>query len=513
MFKLFYLIFLLFIISFSKVKNFYQFEGIYFIKNLFCNSYFSIKNNQIELKSNHISYFKIININNDSYYIQSIFFNKKLGTNKYGKIILDKNIDKNHLNFQWNIINIYNKEFLIQNKYNKKLLEVNNNYLKFSEDNNLLTADSKKKFLFIKLFEENKNKREFLRYILKEPIDVIIKYIDLNDKTLNRSGIKQTYKDKDNEELRYCLKSILQYIPWVRKIYILMPNELVKYLKSSDEIKDKIIYIKDKNLIGFDSANIQAFLFNLYKTENFGISKNFIYMEDDYFIGKKLFKNNFFYYEEKNKKVVPYIISYFFKELNKSILFDNYFDLFKKRNLINPHTNEGFRLQIYNTEKFILENHNRSLIKVAFTHNAIPENINDLKEIYNKSNKYEYYNSTIFSKYRDVLSLCHQHFLNIFNLNIKRRKIKFIQYKYIQIEKIKKISLNKELFVINTGGNHKPLYRDYKIQKNIMNKRFNFNIIFDIKDKKQKKYSIDIFNYIFKIHIILILLKKFNNPL
>ena len=31
------------------------------------------------------------------------------------------------------------------------------------------------------------------------------------DRTLNRSGIKQIYKDQDNEELRYSIRSILQY--------------------------------------------------------------------------------------------------------------------------------------------------------------------------------------------------------------------------------------------------------------------------------------------------------------
>ena len=342
----------------------------------------------------------------------------------------------------------------------------------------MLIINNKYLFLFDKLFEEYKYKKKFLKYTLKEPIDIIIKYIDLNDKALNRTGINQIYKDKDNEELKYSLKSIFLYLPWVRKIFILMPNKFVKYLKSIDEINDKIIYVNDKSLLGFDSANIQSFLFNLYKIENFGVSKNFIYMEDDYFIGKKLFKTDFFYFEEKENKVVPYIISYRFNKLNKSLLFDNYFKL-KIKKEINAHSNEGFMNQIYNTEKFILEQYNRPLIKIHFTHNSIPENIDDLKIIFNKSNKYEYNNATLFSKYRSIQSLCHQHFLNIFNLNINHRKVHLINSKYIQIEKLKKTKLDKDLFVINTGGNHIPLYRDYKIQKKIMSKRFTFNNIYD----------------------------------
>jgi hypothetical protein len=37
---------------------------------------------------------------------------------------------------------------------------------------------------------------------------------------LNRTGINQIFKDENCDELKYSLRSILQNIPWVRKIYI-----------------------------------------------------------------------------------------------------------------------------------------------------------------------------------------------------------------------------------------------------------------------------------------------------
>ena len=501
------LLLLILLIFLSNSINDYKFDGIYSIINICNNLNFRINKNKIILTTKHKSYFRIINIKNNTYYITTIFKNLKLGINNEDKIILSRNKDENDLKLQWNIIKIDKKKYsIIKNKYNNKIVEVSKNELKFSDDKNLL-INSIHFFIFDKLFEEYKYKKEFLKKILKEPVDIIITYIDLNDKTLNRSGIKQTYKDKDNEELRYSLKSILQYMPWVRKIFILMPNKFVKYLKSIDEINDKIKYINDKNLLGFDSANIQSFLFNLFQIENFGLSKNFIYMEDDYFIGKKLYKEDFYYYEEKENKIVPYIISYIFNKVNKSFLFNNYFKL-NRKDIINPHSNEGFNHQIYNTEKFLLEQYNTSLIKVFFTHNSIPENIDDLKEIFNISKKYEYNNATLFSKYRHILSLCHQHLLNIFNLNIKHRKVHLIISSYIQMEKIKKAKLNKDLFVINTGGNHKPLYREYKIQKKIMSKRFNFNIIYDLKDRKiNYNFFISIYRSIFKIYLIFIIFK------
>ena len=56
--------------------------------------------------------------------------------------------------------------------------------------------------------------------------------------------------------MRYCVRSVLKNIPWVRKIFILMPNERVRFFKSPELINEKIIFVKDKDLLGYDSSNI-----------------------------------------------------------------------------------------------------------------------------------------------------------------------------------------------------------------------------------------------------------------
>ena len=90
---------------------------------------------------------------------------------------------------------------------------------------NISLIDFTVKFKIRKLYEELRIKSEYLQIIQKEPIDVLIKYIDLSDPNLNREGIKHIKKDEDNGELKYCLRSIFKYIPWIRKIFILMPND------------------------------------------------------------------------------------------------------------------------------------------------------------------------------------------------------------------------------------------------------------------------------------------------
>ena len=64
-----------------------------------------------------------------------------------------------------------------------------------------------------------------------------------------------------NDNSKYSIRSILINIPWVRKIFILMPNENVRYFKQYNCIKEKIVYIKDKDLLGYESSNQRAFQF------------------------------------------------------------------------------------------------------------------------------------------------------------------------------------------------------------------------------------------------------------
>ena len=51
-----------------------------------------------------------------------------------------------------------------------------------------------------------------------------------------------------------------------------MPNEKMQYFKDPKEIKDKIVYIKDKDVLGFDSASNPVFQFNLWKMKKLGLS-------------------------------------------------------------------------------------------------------------------------------------------------------------------------------------------------------------------------------------------------
>ena len=67
---------------------------------------------------------------------------------------------------------------------------------------------------------------------------------------------------------------------------------------------------------------------------------------------------------------------------------------------------------------------------------------------------------------------------------------------------LNKENLDSSLFVINTGGNHIPLQRQYKIQKKKMKNKFPYKNIFEIKNNSNTKNKN--INFIKAIHIFII---------
>ena len=305
-------------------------------------------------------------------------------------------------------------------------------------------------FIFIKLYEEVNHTEEDKKLIEKEPIDVLIKYIDLMDPHLYRKGIHQINKDIENEELRYSIRSILKNIPWVRKIFILMPNEKVRYLKELNKIKDKIIYVKDKELIGFDSSSSLVFQYRYWKMKDYNMSDNFISMDDDCYIGRPLKKTDLFYVE--NKKVVPLIITSKFEILNKEKVEK---DIYNYKRIINRSKEEQtfneFQYSKRLTYSFMMKTLlTKKLIVPKFTHNAIPTNMNEIKEIYDLINESKFKNTTLYSFYRHIDSLQFQTFILGYTFNKYKKKIKNISYKLIEFSNSLFSNYNYDLFCINT---------------------------------------------------------------
>ena len=50
----------------------------------------------------------------------------------------------------------------------------------------------------------------------------------------------------------------------------------MKKCRPVEEIKEKIVYVKDSNYLGFDSCSSPTLQFNLHKIKKFGIRKFYI---------------------------------------------------------------------------------------------------------------------------------------------------------------------------------------------------------------------------------------------
>ena len=478
--------------------NSIELTGIFRIDSLSNGNSLTDENYSLQFtkpKEKNSQNFRIVKTDNNLYYIE----NKshiRIAVNENGHVTMMYNSNDSELQktMVWNIILLEDNKYVIQNDGNKKFLEINNNFFQCLNevpqpiDQHKSEISDNFKFILYKLYEEVNLTPEQKEIVDKEPVDVLIKYIDLTDKNLNRTGIKQIQKDEDNEELRYSVRSILKYIPWVRKIFILMPNEKVKYFKPYDEIKDKIVYVKDKDVLGYESANIYAFTFNLFRLEKFGLANNFIYMDDDFFIGKEIEKSEFFYYDEKEKRVVPCLLNNIFSVINRELTLANYWSVFKTKDTLAPQCFMAWILSLYSTQKFFVDHFkDQTLIKPTPTHNAISYNIQDLKEIYELVvNNYEYANETLNSIERHILTLQTQHFVDLFELNVKKRKVHTIPSNVIPMNLLKMVYMNIKLFAINTGGDKIYTEEEYRNQRELMQKRFPDPTPYEIVENDEK---------------------------
>ncbi|CAG9768062.1 unnamed protein product [Ceutorhynchus assimilis] len=140
--------------------------------------------------------------------------------------------------------------------------------------------------------------------IYNEPIDVVYTWVngsdpsfieELNEHLDGRGGkvdsSQQRYEDKN--ELRFSLRSLEKFAPWINHVYI-VTNGQIPYWLNLDNDKISVVphnaIFKDKNnLPSFSSPAIES---NLHRIP--GVSKRFIYFNDDIFIGQPMYLEDFY---------------------------------------------------------------------------------------------------------------------------------------------------------------------------------------------------------------------------
>ncbi len=135
-------------------------------------------------------------------------------------------------------------------------------------------------------------------------IDLVYLWVNGNDpqwlakrnacigKTEEKSAVNCDGRYADNDELKYSLRSIEKYAPWIRRIFIVTDNQVPVWLDTANpkvRIVDHKEIMPDVCLPCFNSAVIEHFLYRIP-----GLAEHFIYANDDMFINKPVTPETFF---------------------------------------------------------------------------------------------------------------------------------------------------------------------------------------------------------------------------
>lgn len=247
---------------------------------------------------------------------------------------------------------------------------------------------------------------------------------------------------RDNDELKYSLRSVEKFIPWINHIFIVTDNQTPSWLNTKHPkltIVDHKDIIPEQYLPTFNSSMIEAYLPYIK-----GLSEYFLYANDDMFFNDYLEPSYFF---TNDGKPVVNVKNSKFKD-KKSL----YVRRIKEQNeIVNKKFNTDYSLDdshniIAYRKSFLLDNINDDLIKKRvkelFTHRFRKENdlqrfIHVLLDNVKKRNVLR-----IHHKYRKDVCILKQIFNRIFH-------IYDYEFMYISAHPELLLKYNPKLFCIN----------------------------------------------------------------
>lgn len=104
----------------------------------------------------------------------------------------------------------------------------------------------------------------------------------------------------DNEELRYSLRSLERYAPWIHHVYIVTDRQVPKWLNTAYEkvtVVDHADIMPREMIPCFAASTIERYIVNIP-----GLCEHFLYGNDDMFFGRPITPE--FFYQENGR---PYV--------------------------------------------------------------------------------------------------------------------------------------------------------------------------------------------------------------
>lgn len=172
-----------------------------------------------------------------------------------------------------------------------------------------------------------------------DTIDIVYMWVDGSDPSWQRQTRQSVNsRNRDNDELKYSLRSLEKYLPWHRgRIFVVTPNQTPKWI-NPDRVtiinQSTLLprhrgltnhsHINNESTMTANSFYIEAHLHNIP-----GLSENFIYLNDDYMFSSPTSPADFFkltssgmvpvYYNTGNVIKYGFDKSYMFELSNSNI--------------------------------------------------------------------------------------------------------------------------------------------------------------------------------------------------
>lgn len=257
-------------------------------------------------------------------------------------------------------------------------------------------------------------------------MDIVISFVDCKDKVWMKSYLRTIHKRNgifpyhqfyNHNTIKYVLRGIDEFIPYVNNVFIVVSNieQVPDYI---DQSKVKIVlhkdFIPEKYLPLFNSTAIELFLHKIP-----GLGEEFVYFNDDMIPISHISYDDFFkdgipcisFNTEQRDKTPAYkhcVLSFYEAKNTVEILTDKEIDT-KDIELQIPQHSPTSLLKSVCDEASNIERHN-SLLDFYITNIRMPRNINQyywadilyFKKQYTASNIKSYYTSTLDIKDVDI---------------------------------------------------------------------------------------------------------------
>lgn len=154
-------------------------------------------------------------------------------------------------------------------------------------------------------------------------LDIVYMWVDGSDKNWQFQMKSSNHsRNRNNDELIYSIRSIYKFMPWHEgRIFIVTPNQIPTKLNTitgkdilqhtqpylnnnmvTDNYNKNVIIIDQKSIMPSEIGNVSnSFLIEIFLHNIPTLTEDFIYMNDDYFIGHQLIPEDFYTLDSNNE--------------------------------------------------------------------------------------------------------------------------------------------------------------------------------------------------------------------